>query len=204
MTPPPNFFSVKGYFLRVVAWLPLFFVLWYFLAGVFSIVPMLASQWIINLIQHNLVLELESIGRHAEYVTSLTVPMADQAKTGNVIITLNPLIYSWNIPVLLALCYAVQDELFSNKRIIFAVLGLLPFHTWGLVAEFFVTVLFRQGDVVAQQLGFVAWQRELVALTYQFGYLMLPVISAISIWFLTNRDLVKQLIHETNLPIEPR
>ncbi len=191
----PETFSLRGYFGRVLLWLPVFFALWYFLAPFFNIVPGLASQWVANLIYDNLVVQLESAGRHVEYVTSLTATAADGAE-GNVVVSLNPLIYSWNIPVLLALCFGVPDALFSNTRVVLAVAALFPLHAWGLVAELFTTLLFRQGAPVAKQLGYSGWQLELAALLYQFGYLMLPVIGALCIWFLANRPLVEALVKQ--------
>ncbi|HEY7883420.1 MAG TPA: exosortase H-associated membrane protein [Cellvibrionaceae bacterium] len=194
MPSPPENFSLSGYFLRVLLWLPVFFALWYFLSGFFNIVPGLASQWLANILYNGLVVQIESAGRHIEYITSLKMQAADGAGVGNVVVTLNPLIYSWNIPVLLALCFAVHDSLFSNARVVLAIAALFPLHAWGLTAELFATVLFRQGTAVAEQVDYSGWQLEAVAMAYQFGYLMLPVIGAVSIWFLANRQLVEQLM----------
>ncbi|MDO3381784.1 exosortase H-associated membrane protein [Gilvimarinus algae] len=189
-------FSPGRYFLRVLLWLPVFFALWYFLAGFFNIIPGLLSQWVINLLHDGAVVQLDSSGRQIDYVTSFMAQMPGQERAGNVVVTLNPLIYSWNIPVLLALCFAVSDNLFSNARVVLAIAGLFPLHAWGLTAEFFVTVLFRQGPEVAGQMNVSQWQLELAGLCYQFGYLMLPVIGAVCLWFLANRALVEQLIRE--------
>lgn len=193
MPLPSDTFTLRGYFLRVLLWLPVFFALWYFLAGFFNIIPGLASQWLANLIYSDLVVQIESAGRHIDYVTSLKMQAASGGM-GNVVVSLNPLIYSWNIPVLLALCFAVPDSLFSNARVILAIAALLPLHTWGLTAELFATLLFRQGPELAAQVNYTGWQLEAVAMLYQFGYLMLPVIGAVSIWFLANRPLVERLI----------
>jgi len=198
MPSPPENFSLSGYFLRVLLWLPVFFALWYFLSGFFNIVPGLASQWLANLLHDGLVVQIESAGRNIDYITSLTIQAADGGGMGYVVVTLNPLIYSWNIPVLLALCFGVHDSLFSNARVIIAIAALFPLHTWGLTAELFTTVLFRQGTTVAEQVNYSGWQLEAVAMAYQFGYLMLPVIGAVSIWFLANRQLVEQLMAERN------
>lgn len=195
MSSEPETFSLRGYFLQVLMWLPLFFVFWYFLAGFFNILPVLASRAVINLLHDGLIVQLESAGRHIDYITSLSVSVPGETRKGNVVVTLNPLIYSWNIPVLLALCYAVSDKLFSNLRVIMAVAGLFVFHTWGLTAELFASLLFRQGSEVAAQMAYSDWQRELVAFAYQFGYLMLPVIGAVSLWFLVNRSLVLLLMN---------
>ncbi|WP_049722896.1 exosortase H-associated membrane protein [Gilvimarinus polysaccharolyticus] len=194
---PQSNFSPARYFFHVVLWLPIFFVLWYYLAGMLSIVPAHLSEWIINLISPGAVVQLDWVNRELEYVTRYTVPAADGVRTGHAVVSINPLLYSWNIPVLLALCYAVSDKLFSNKRVIIGVIALLPMHAWGLVAEFFVNVLFRMGDSVAEQIEAAQWQQEMAALLYQFGYLMLPVIGAVSVWFLVNQAWVQELINSS-------
>ncbi|BFM19157.1 exosortase H-associated membrane protein [Gilvimarinus japonicus] len=191
--PPPEF-SPSRYFLRVLLWLPLFFVLWYYLAGLFTIIPAHLSEWVINLVYPGAVMQVEWVNRELEYITRFTVAAGDGLRTGNAVVTINPLLYSWNIPVLLALCYAVNDTLFSNVRVIIAVIALFPMHAWGLVAEFFVNILFRMGSAVAEQVVVAQWQQEVAAFCYQFGYLMLPVIGAVSVWFLANRALVQALI----------
>ena len=187
-------FSPARYFLRVVLWLPLFFVFWYYLAGLLTIIPAHLSEWVINLIYPGAVVQVEWVNRELEYVTSFTIAAADGVRTGNAVVSINPLLYSWNIPVLLALCYAVNDKLFSNARVILGVAALFPMHAWGLVAEFFVNVLFRMGDAVAGQIEVTPWQQEMAAFCYQFGYLMLPVIGAVCVWFFANRALVQELI----------
>lgn len=191
---PQREFSPTRYFLRVILWLPLFFVLWYYLAGLLTIIPAHLSEWIIGLIRPGTLMQVEWVNRELEYVTSFTIAAADGERSGNAVVTLNPLLYSWNIPVLLALCYSVSDKLFSNTRVILAVAALFPMHVWGLVAEFYVSVLFRMGHEVAGQMVVAQWQQEAAALCYQFGYLMLPVIGAVSVWFLANRALVQELI----------
>jgi hypothetical protein len=190
-------FSPGRYFFRVVLWLPLFFVLWYYLAGLLTIAPAHLSEWLIELIRPGTLAQVDWVDRQLEYVTHFMVAAPDGVRTGQAVVTINPLMYSWNIPVLLALCYAVDESLFSNKRVILAVAALFPMHAWGLVAEFFVSVLFRMGTEVSGQLSVSPWQQELAALCYQFGYLMLPVIGAVSVWFLANRALVQQLIDGT-------
>ncbi|WP_339899061.1 exosortase H-associated membrane protein [uncultured Gilvimarinus sp.] len=191
---PQREFSPVRYFAQVLLWLPLFFVIWYYLAGLLTIIPAHLSEWFIQLIRPGTLVEVDWVNRKLEYITSFTLVAGDAGRSGNVVVTLNPLIYSWNIPVLLALCYSVGDKLFSNTRVIIGLFALMPMHAWGLAAEFFIAVMFRMGDSVAQQMEVEQWQRDLAALCYQFGYLMLPVIGAVSVWFLANRALVQQLI----------
>lgn len=43
-------------------------------------------------------------------------------------------------------------------------------------------------------MGYSGWPLEFIALAYQFGYLMLPVISATTIWVGMNRELIQGML----------
>src|SRR5690554_4625175 len=165
--PRPEF-SPARYFFRVLLWLPVFFVLWYYLAGVLMIVPAHLSEWVINLIRPGTVLKVEWINRELEYITSFTVTVADQLRTGNAVVTLNPLLYSWNIPVLLALCYSVSDKLFSNTRVILAVFALFPMHAGVWWPSFLSQYCFVWAIQLPRKLschsGSVIWPRSVISL----------------------------------------
>ncbi|WP_211211598.1 exosortase H-associated membrane protein [Gilvimarinus chinensis] len=179
------------YFGKALLWLPVFFVFWYYLAALFSVPAALLAKGLVNLLFSGLIDSLEMNGRQLEVVTSLLIE-TDSGR-GQVIVTLNPLIYSWNIPVLFALCFAIEEQYFSNLRTLIAVMALLPLHAFGLAADLLVSLAFKLGENVSSQLALTSWQNEAVALAYQFGYLMLPVIGASTIWLLSQYSVVSKL-----------
>ncbi len=188
------------YFAKALLWLPVFFVCWYYLAALLSVPAALLAKAVVNLLFSGLIDSLEMNGRELEIVTSLLIHTDDGR--GQVIVTINPLIYSWNIPVLLALCFAVEDRYFSNMRTLIAVVALLPLHAFGVAAELLATLAFKLGSEVSTQLALVGWQNEAVALAYQFGYLMLPVIGASSIWLLSQYTVVSRLAGAATRPAQ--
>ena len=52
----------------------------------------------------------------------------------------------------------------------------------------------QAGPEAAAQVGLTGWGREAVALGYQFGYLMLPIIAASSLWIALNRPMLDALL----------
>ena len=54
-----------------------------------------------------------------------------------------------------------------------------------------------------KKLAFTGWGREVVALGYQFGYLMLPIIAASSLWIALNRPLLDALLAEQDAAEPP-
>nr|QZD36657.1 hypothetical protein [Proteus terrae subsp. cibarius] len=105
----------------------------------------------------------------------------------------NPLLYTWNLPVLMALLFAADERFFSMGRMFLTYVLLLPFQAFGIALDTVKTLAFETGSDVTTQLDFAPWQMNAIALGYQFGYLMLPFIAAAGIWILMNRELLDTL-----------
>ena len=61
----------------------------------------------------------------------------------------------------------------------------------------------QAGPEVAAQVGLTGWGREAVALGYQFGSLMLPIIAASSLWIALNRPLLEALLADRDAAEPP-
>ncbi len=74
----------------------------------------------------------------------------------------------------------------------------------GVIFEVLKALAIQAGPEAAAQVGLTGWGREAVALGYQFGYPMLPVIAASSLWIALNRPLLEALLADrTQNPPEP-
>jgi len=56
------------------------------------------------------------------------------------------------------------------------------------------------GPQVASQTGFVAWQREAIAFSYQLGALILPTVVPVVAWVVTHRALLERLRSKAGEP----
>ena len=132
------------------------------------------------------------------FTAELTPPVqrAFVQPIAELVVPVNILIYSWNLPVLLALLFAADERFFSLSRLVIGYAALLPFHAWGVVFEVLKALAIQAGPEAAAQVGLTGWEREAVALGYQFGYLMLPIIAASSLWIALNRPLLEALLAE--------
>ncbi len=65
---------------------------------------------------------------------------------------------------------------------------------WGVGFDTLKTLLFAIGPAAPPLVGFSAWQTELVALGYQLGFLILPSILPVAIWFVLYRDYLATLV----------
>jgi uncharacterized membrane protein YjjP (DUF1212 family) len=66
--------------------------------------------------------------------------------------------------------------------------------TWGVSLEILMTLLFKLDASMSSQLGFSAFQKELVALGYQFGYLILPAVTPLVLWIGFHQEFIGQLV----------
>ena len=205
MTPPRRSDPLWSFFLAALIWLPIWFVIWYSLAPVLCQPIIWLSTWTLDLIIPGIISETLGYGRDLHFATTITVAVQDAppGTIAEIVVPVNVLIYSWNFPLLLGLLFAAEDRFFSLSRMSISYVALLPFQTWGVVFDVLKTLTIQAGPEVAEKVGIGGWGREAIALGYQFGYLMLPVIAASSIWIALNRPLLATLLTRYDSPQKP-
>jgi hypothetical protein len=180
--------SLGRFVLRVAAWLPPAFLVWY-LAGALLAWPIgLLTTAATKIGFADLVQSVEQQGHMLTIVSTLkpTLSMAQGVGRGVLSVELNTLLYTFGFPMLVALTLAAaQPHALRTLAIGYAVLA--PFVTWGLVAEFLKHIVFDVDPGVASQTGFTPLQREVIAFAYQFGVLILPTVAPAVFWVLTHR-----------------
>lgn len=175
--------------LTVLAWLPLTFAAWYFAApALMVLVRALCAAAVLPF--GDLVNAVERNGSTLTFVTSLK---PGQAAGGGVIsASVDGLLYSFGMPMFAALTLAAREP----KRWVILAVGLvvlLPFVTFGVVADFLKNVAITAAPLVASQTGFSAPQRELIAFAYQFGTLILPTVVPAVVWVLAHRPFLERM-----------
>jgi hypothetical protein len=182
---------VTRFIVRVFAWLPLAFVVWYFAAPILLWPVKLAVEAVAALGFGDLVREIEQHGSTLTFVTSLRPGEARVAR-GTVTVDVNFLVYSFGLPLYAALVLAVREDGWL-RRLALGAIAMLPFIAWGVLADFLKNVAIASGPLVASQTGFVAWQREVIAFAYQFGALVLPTVVPAIAWVIMHRGFLERL-----------
>ena len=182
--------GVAGFVLRTLAWLPAAFAVWYFAA------PLLLAPvaWILRVVADvavpGLLYSIEQSASTLTFVTTLRPGVA--IENGLVTVDVNLLLYSFGLPMFVALTLAAREPAWKrNLAIGYAV--LLPFSAWGAFADFLKNVAITAGPAVASQTGFTAWQREAIAYAYQFGTLILPAVVPAVVWVATHGRFLSNL-----------
>lgn len=188
---------LSKFVLRLIIWLPLSFAVWYLLAG-YLIVPVgwFASLWL-DIFASGRVESITASGRVLHLETNIQA-VAPDGRRGYLLLEINPLIYCWNLPLLTAMTLAAGFGNLLAVRLMVAYVGLLPFQAWGVSFDFLKLTVFQYGPQIAKQMGYGALGREIIALGYQFGFLMLPVISGSAIWIIMHRWFIRKIVVNTN------
>jgi hypothetical protein len=176
--------------LKVLAWLPVAFVVWYFGA------PLLL--WPVKLLLAAVAAGLPdlvtAVEQNAAIFTFATTLKPGEALTASAHVTVDVdgLLYSFGMPLYAALVLAAREPRWPRTLALgYAV--QLPFVFWGVLADFLKNVAITSGPLVASQTGFAAWQREAIAFAFQFGSLILPTVVPAVTWVLTHRAFLERL-----------
>jgi len=183
---------VGRFVLRLALWLPPCFAAWYLLAGIWLPPLAMLVDGVLQLAMPDTFRSLSLDGREIVFDTQLVIWMAD-GRSGSPTFALNPLSYSWNLPVLAALLLAGPTGTRLPWRLLLGYLLLLPAWAWGLCSQFAKTVVFDLGPEIAAQVGEPGAWLDLLALAYQFGVLILPATALVLAWVLLGREDLQRL-----------
>ena len=185
--------SLPRFVLRVVAWLPLTFAVWY-LAAPLLVWPVALLVELITRSTFDWVKSVEQMGPLVTFVTSLKPDEAANPAGVKAVLSVesNVLLFSFGLPMLAALILAAQEP----HRVWMLLIGyavLLPFQTFSVVADFLKNAAILAGPAVGSQTELNAWQREVIAFCYQFGTLILPTVAPAIAWVLMHRRFLERL-----------
>lgn len=191
---------IERFLLQVALWLPLSFVVWYWLAP-WLLVPVAGwIHWVLTLGFPHAISGVERDGIVIDILTRfvVTAPAGDATPpgtTGLLTFSLNALKYTYGWPLLLALTLAAPtppSEKAYRAAMGSMVLAVVP--VWGLSCEALKVLVFQMEPGIATQMGTTPFTRELLALAYQLGYLILPPVLPVLLWAAFHRDFLADLL----------
>ena len=191
---------IDRFLIRALLWVGPLFVLWY---GLAPLLLMPVAGWSHFVLSHafpHAIAAVEQQGTAVDIVTRFVMAApadgsAPPGARGQLVFTINALKYAYGWPMLLALTLAAPtawgDKLY---RAAMGSLLLLPVPVWGVACEALKVLVFDMDPAVALQMGTTPLTRELLALAYQLGYLILPAVTPILIWAAFHRDFLGELL----------
>jgi hypothetical protein len=213
--------SLKAFLFAAVLWLPLAFFFWFMFRSAIVSAPLRVAVAIVGAWVPGLFSDVAQ--NYNELVYSILadasgVPGLPGAHFKVDLQVVNVLQYCYNLPVLIGLVMATPMSWARTFAQIFGGwLVLLPIQALGVVSDMLKTAAFDLGSAVSTalaaqgypavagaagdaasrnalaQLAAHGLKPEIVALMYQFGYLILPPVSAVFVWIVFNRRFIEAL-----------
>lgn len=183
--------TVKGFLLRVLIWLPISFVLWYYLTPAIVYLVSLLSKSVLSLVANEAIVNVEP---HENVLHMVTAFAKDATNTGKLVFVVDVMKYAYGLALFPAMVLATPKPWKDKFQDLY--LGLLIifiFIIWGVTFDTMLTLVFQLGKGIGEAMGTTPFTRELIALGYQLGYLIIPAITPIILWFTMNQAQVIKL-----------
>lgn len=182
--------SLKQFVLRLLICLPLAFIAWHFLADVIAWALSYPVDFIRSQFLNRTVVRVEvSAGL-------LVFPVRADAysfggKAVELLLEVDPRLYTYGAPVFVALMVAAGAKM---RFLLLGLLLLLPFQAWGVFFDLLKQLAFPTVEGMPKNLGFEGLPREFIALGYQFGVLILPMLAPVVLAAAFARERVRHLL----------
>jgi hypothetical protein len=213
---------LRRFVLTAMFWLPAMFFLWFALSSPVVYPVIRLSGALLHAWMPDLVLSMGQDFHHAVYAYAADVAGVAGLPTAKLAVEdqrTNVLIYCYGLPLVYGLVMATPLNwrgTFFQLAVAFVALTLVQ--AFGLVGEVLKTMAFGVGPAVhaalaSMDFGHVAaaagaaaernmlaslqahgLSPDLIALGYQFGYLVLPAVTPVALWILMNRRFLETLV----------
>ena len=177
--------TLGGLLWRVGFWLPVCFGAWYFFSILFTAPLAMAVDPVLTLLFPQVIERVAQHGNALVALTRLVGTSQEAGATGEILFEVNPLQYSYCMPFYTALVLVApgEEEWTHVKRWLWGMLVLFGVQIFGVSTEILKILAFGAGVEAQELLGFSAWGYEFLALAYQLGFLVLPPVVPVMLWF---------------------
>jgi len=212
-SPIPAPSPIREFALKAVLWLPLAFVIWFWLAPLWVWPAMLLAKQVLLGLWGGLFNDISLggeilnaggrvVGRAGHLVQLATsvmvrVPAGPDGPGGIGVLepTVNPMVYAYSLPLFVGL--AMATPLSGRRRALQLLIALVVIWTsqaLGIVAESLKTLAFDAGPEGAAAIAGAGLSAPVIALAYQFSFLIVPAVVPAVLWIGLNRDFIERLV----------
>lgn len=181
--------SLRRFVVRVVLLLPPCFAAWFIAAPWYAATVGPLSLLFVEPWRTGLVSEVERAGYLLSFVTGLELGTS-AGRVALLVVEVNPLIYTYGTALFLALMLATRARAW---QVLLGAAVMLVFQASSVAFDFLVQVAVLSGPEVAARAGLSGWQREAIAIGYQFGTLIFPSLVPVLLWAAFNRAFIAGL-----------
>lgn len=194
--------TLQGFFGAAILWLLVALAIWYPLRHWMVLPAAWLAEEVMIAIFPRWVTGAQLEGGKQVLVTTLRVWSADN-RVGELAPEVNGLVYCYGAPLLAALLLAARTPRWWWK-LPAGMLALVPFQAWGICFTWLLQVAVTAGEQTRSQTRFGAWETNLTALGYQFGFLILPTLVPVLLWLAFDRRVLARAMIEGALTAKSR
>jgi len=185
------------FILKLSLLLPFCYFGWYYIADSLTLLTGYLTETLINTLFTELISTIEINHTQLDIIVNVTLPKA-QVPTGmlpEIVISINPLIYSYGLPVSIALILASPFQAWKTfASLILMPFLLLPIQLWGVCFELMKTLFLQYPKEFTSHIMLYPWQNDMIAVAYQLGALVLPSVAPIIFWIILYKEFVTQFV----------
>lgn len=174
--------GLRGILCPVFLWLPVTFAIWYFCGPLLAVLVASVLDLLLPQLTDGRISAVEPIGEMIQAVVvlgegsykGLEVPAGQSAE---LLIQSRPMIYAYGIPVFLALAFAADARCDISRNILgMCIVALIAVAVFGAGMDVTKTIFLNLPVDVSRTSDISPLQASLIALGYQFGVLILPMV----------------------------
>lgn len=179
---------VAAFVVRCLFWLAPCYAAWFLASPAWTRIVAWIALPFIRLFHPELASGMEIAGSDISFVTALTVHTPTGAE-GLLVPDVDARTYTHGLPLFVALMLASRAR-WSGVAVGAAVLA--PVHAWGVAFDLLAQIV-RMGPEISARAGLAGPSANLVALGYQAGSLILPVLAPVVLWVAFNAKFLREL-----------
>lgn len=173
--------GLKGILLPLLLWLPVTFAIWYFCGALLALLVAGLLDLLLPLLTGERIIQVESVG---EIIQAAVVVEAGSYKgvevptghTAELLIETRPMVFAYGMPVFLALAFAADARCDISRNLMgVCIVFLLMVVAFSCGMDLVKTVYLDMPMEIART-SLSRAQADLIALGYQFGVLILPLV----------------------------
>ena len=198
--------AIRELFLLAALWMPLGFFIWFKFGPIFVRLNAILSSWVLQWVMPAAISGISQVQHILEINTLIPDATLHQGRVALQVVTVNPMIYGYGIPLLLGLVMATPrlSILQRAAQLMGGYLVLVCVQTWGVFWEVLKDMSFALGPYATQAVAETGIPNTLIALCYQLGYLMLTPIAPLVVWIVFNRNFLEHITTGRERKVKPK
>lgn len=187
-------------------WMLFGFMLWYYLSALHGIpARWLAGEALGAVLGENFYNIIPNPDRHYLFQVQTRIDFQFQdGSTGPLGFIVNPLVYSYGLPLLFGLIMATNQKLLRKLLVLAGgYVVILGVQVWGVFWQSLKMMAFNFGGPAYQAVIDAGVSETLIALCYQLGVLILPALAPVIVWVLGSWEEVEGFIEKPLARVQP-